>query len=67
MSLLIAAILLVLLGLAAWLDIDRRRIPNAIVAAMALLWLPYALHNHPARVPASLAAAAAVLALGMVV
>ncbi|HEX6010902.1 MAG TPA: A24 family peptidase [Geminicoccaceae bacterium] len=67
MSLLLGLVLLILLGLAAWLDIDQRRIPNRIVAAIALLWLPYALHSFPARMPGSLATAAAVLALGMVV
>jgi prepilin peptidase CpaA len=67
MSLLLGLVLLVLLGLAAWLDVDQRRIPNSIVAAIALLWSPYALHSFPARMPGSLATAAAVLALGMVV
>ena len=67
MSLLLGSVLLILLGLAAWLDLDQRRIPNWIVAAIALLWLPYALHSFPAPMPGSLATAAAVLALGMVV
>jgi prepilin peptidase CpaA len=31
--------LVALLGLAAWLDLRRRQIPNQVVAAVALLWL----------------------------
>ena len=34
-----ALALLALLGLAAWFDLRRRQIPNAVVAAIALLWL----------------------------
>jgi prepilin peptidase CpaA len=67
MSLLLGLVLLILLGSAAWLDIEQRRIPNAIVAAVALLWLPHALHSDPSIIPASLATAAAVSALGMIV
>jgi prepilin peptidase CpaA len=67
MDSLLSVLLLVLLGLAAWLDVDQRRIPNAIVAAVALLWLPHALHNDPSAMPASLVTTAAVLALGMIV
>jgi prepilin peptidase CpaA len=67
MTLLLGLLLLILLGFAALLDIDQRRIPNVIVGAVALLWLPYAMFTYPARMPGSLATAAAVLALGMVV
>ena len=67
MNLLLGLVLLILLGLAAWLDLDRRRIPNTIIATIALLWLPYALHNFPARMPGSLATAATVLAVGMII
>ena len=67
MSFVFAPALLILLGFAAWLDLDQRRIPNAIVAAIGLLWPPYALYDDPSAMPTSLATAAAVLALGMIV
>lgn len=56
-----------LLGLAGWLDISRRRIPNAIVAAIALLWLPHAAVHEPWLMAASLATALVLLGCGIMV
>lgn len=39
MSVPYALALLVLLGIAAWLDLRRRLIPNSLVGTVALLWL----------------------------
>jgi prepilin peptidase CpaA len=66
MNIPIALALVALLALAVWLDLWQQRIPNVIVAAVALLWLPYALCSYPDRVLGSLATGAVVLAIGMI-
>lgn len=59
--------LAILLGLAAWLDVRQRRIPNGITAAVALLGLAFAMAGGFAAGSAALAASAVVLAIGIAV
>jgi prepilin peptidase CpaA len=54
-----------LLGVAAWSDLRQRRIPNRIVAAIALLWLPVAASGEPLAALAALITAALVLSVGI--
>jgi prepilin peptidase CpaA len=56
--------LLVLLGLAAWQDLSRRRVPNAIVVAVMVLWTAHALSSGPAGAVEAVGVATAVLAVG---
>lgn len=53
-----------LLGAAAWLDIRQRRIPNRIVAAVALLWLPLAVSGGLLAGLFAVGTAALVLGIG---
>jgi len=55
--------LLILLGLAGSLDFLWRRIPNILVAAVALLWLPHAANLDPALAVTSSGTALTVLAV----
>ena len=65
MSLPISVLLLALLATAAWLDAWHRRIPNALVAAVAVLWLATLPGHGPAAAIGALATAGGVLAAGM--
>lgn len=63
----LGAILTGLLAVCAWQDFTHRRIPNQIVAAIALLWVPYAFSWGPVGAGAALGTAALVLAAGVAV
>jgi prepilin peptidase CpaA len=65
MTYLLCAALTALLGRAAWSDIVRRRIPNAVVGGIGLLWVPHALSLDPATAMASAGLAATTLAVGV--
>jgi Flp pilus assembly protein protease CpaA len=67
MSALNAALLLTLLALAAWFDLRRRCIPNALPSAVAVLWLVAAAQGPAAPAIAEVATGAALLAAGIVV
>jgi prepilin peptidase CpaA len=67
MSALNAALLLTLLALAAWFDLRRRCIPNALPSAVAVLWLVAAAQGPAAPAIAGVATGAALLAAGIVV
>jgi prepilin peptidase CpaA len=61
------AVLALLLGWAAWSDLARLTIPNVIPAAITALWpLHLAVLGWTSNWPGSLAAALAVLALGLI-
>lgn len=67
MSLFLGLSLSLLLGLAAWLDIRHRRIPNTVVVAVALLWLPYATGGGLLAVAAAVVTAVVALGVGIAV
>ena len=67
MSLLVAALLLTLLALAAWFDLRQRRIPNALPAAVAALWLAAAAQGSAESVILGCATGAALLTVGILV
>jgi prepilin peptidase CpaA len=61
------ACLLLPLALAAWCDLHRRRIPNALPAGIAALWLVAAVQGAAGTPLTGLATGAALLAIGMAV
>ncbi|MGD9509897.1 MAG: prepilin peptidase [Geminicoccaceae bacterium] len=67
MSVLLAALLLTLLALAAWSDLRLRRIPNALPAAVAALWLVAAAQGSVEAVVFGFSVGAALLLAGIAV
>ena len=67
MNIMFFSLMMILLMLAGWFDISQRRIPNVLVAAIVVLWLPHVAAQDLWIIIASLVTAFVLLGCGIVV